>query len=142
MNRQIPMNRQIRLALSTTTLLIGVALLASCSPSLQTESPPPQEQSSQALREEMEEERKRVLAEQKRLESAYVVSREAQAASEPLRRQALEGAPEFFEAEIWIIAKTSPAEDFTEYADPVSSVDEGTPDPGSGSLVANVPSRR
>ena len=58
MNRQIPMNRQIRLALSTTTLLIGVALLASCSPSLQTESPPPQEQSSQALREEMEEERK------------------------------------------------------------------------------------
>ena len=134
------MNRQIRLALSTTTLLIGVTLLASCSPSLLTESPPPQEQSSQALREEMEEERKRVLAEQKRLESAYVVSREAQAAYEQLRGQALEGAPEFFEAEIWIIAKTSPAEDFTEYADPVSSVDEGTPDPGSGSMVANVPS--
>ena len=89
----------------------------------------------------MEEERKRVLAEQKRLESAYVVSREAQAAPEPLRRQALEGAPEFFEAEIWIIAKTSPAEDFTEYArSRLFSQMKAPRTPVPGSLVANVPS--
>ena len=48
--------------------------------------------------------------------------------------------PESLETEIWVIAKSSPAEDFTGYVSPVPPVDEDSPDPGSGAMVANIPS--
>ncbi len=124
MNTQIPMNRQIRLALSMTTLLIGVALLASCSTA-------PQEPSlSQQERQSLE-------SRHKSPQAAGVSSRWEETASTDYtlsgeETRVTEKAPpaENLTEEIWIIAKASP----------VSSVDEDAPDPGSGALVANVPS--
>ena len=145
------MNRQIRLALSMTISLIGVAFLAMCttmdpqesSPSSEkvpvesrAEMAPPESSRSSAedffdcsncMVEDMEWERAHQAgAAEKRMESSFNMSAE---------RQPLERAPESLalgsgalEAEIWIIAKASP----------IPSLDEDTPGPGSGAMVANI----
>ena len=147
------MNRQIRLALSMTISLIGVAFLAMCttmdpqesSPSSEkvpvesrAEMAPPESSRSSAedffdcsncMVEDMEWERAHQAgAAEKRMESPLKMSAE---------RQPLERAPESLasgsgalEAEIWIIAKASP----------VPSLDEDAPAPGSGEMVANISS--
>ena len=147
------MNRQIRLALSMTISLIGVAFLAMCttmdpqesSPSSEkvpvesrAEMAPPESSRSSAedffdcpncMVEDMEWERAHQAGvADKRMESPLKMSAE---------RQPLERAPESLasgsgalEAEIWIIAKASP----------VPSLDEDAPAPGSGEMVANISS--
>ena len=140
MNRPVPTNRQIRLALSMMILLLGVGLLASCSRTAQPEPPSPQEQDS--VTEEAY--RARELAAQKRgraeqsvrasglsMAPAFIAgSQQAMHVSPDWDPESLASGSESFEAEIWVIAKASP----------VPSLDEGDPDPGSGALVANIPS--
>ena len=129
------MNNEIRSALSTTTFLIGVALLASCA----TPPEPPPEPSSAA------EPPRRPLPQLGVVDSIY----------QPLEEEISES----FEDEIWVIAKPEVAADsFVEeivvtatYRDvavkdafdspePIPSVDETPLDPGSGAMVASVPS--
>ena len=107
------MNRQIRLVLLITTLPIGIALLTSCESTL---SPSP----SASVEQDIQAQASRSYG----LEEIVVTSGRPPAVPEP------DFVP--FEEEIWVIAKTS--------SDPGLSFDEGDLDPGSGVLVANVPS--
>ena len=150
------MNRHIRLALYMMTLLIGITLLAMC-----TTAPPPepspsveqdslsQEQDSQAMEEAREQERVRTARLQE--ESSHLMevpvrsfhfggSSQSEQSSLSPQQPSLDLGSESFEEEIWVIAKATLTEDLTGYADPVPSLDEDAPDPGSGALVANVPS--
>ena len=143
------MNRHIRLALYMMTLLIGIALLATC-----TTAPPPepspsveqdslsQEQDSQAMEETREQERVRTARLQE--ESSHLMEVPVRSfhfgGSSQSEQPSLDLGAESFEEEIWVIAKASPAENLTDYDDPVPSVDEDSLDPGSGAMVANIPS--
>ena len=145
------MNRQIRLALSMTISLIGVAFLAMCTTMDPQESSPSSEKGPVESRAEMAPpESSRSSAEDffdcpncmvedmewKRAHQAGAAEMPMESSlSMSAERQALEGVPESLtsgsealEAEIWIIAKASP----------IPSLDEDTPGPGSGAMVANI----
>ncbi len=104
------MNRQIRLVLLITALPIGIALLTSCESIL---SPSPSTSVERDTR-----------AQGSRMEEVVVTAGRSPVFLEP--------DFEPFEEEIWVIAKTSP--------DPDLSFDEDDLDPGSGTLVAIIPS--
>ena len=136
------MNRQKRLALTfvltATILLIGTKLITSCTP-----SPPPETSATGAqdtLSQDQEVQTRQDMqvrpqaehgAERSREFTFYDILRDnVTAAYEPSDGQNSEWAFVSLEEEIWVIAK----------ADPVPALDGDTPDPGSGTLVANMPS--
>ena len=150
------MNKQIRFAHYMTILLIGVALLASCtsttppepSPSVEQDSLS-QEQDSQALEEALA--RARAQSAESQLQSSRLIaepveslhfggSSQSEQSSQSPQQPSLDFGSELFIEEVWVIAKATPTEDLTGYASPVPSLDEGALDPGSGALVANISS--
>ena len=136
------MNRQKRLVftfvLSTTIVLIGIKFIASC-----TTSPPPETSATGAqdtLPEGQEVQSLQDMRVQPQAQSGAARSREftfydilqenVPGSYEPSGEQTPEWAFVSLETELWVIAK----------ADPVLVLDGDTPDPGSGALVANMPS--
>ena len=136
------MNRQKRLVLtfvlSTTIVLIGIKFIASC-----TTSPPPetsatgaqdtlsQGQEVQSLQDMRVQPQAQPGAARLREFTFYDILQEnVMRAYEPSDGQTPEWAFNSLETELWVIAK----------ADPVPALDGNAPDPGSGALVANVPS--
>ena len=136
------MNSQNRLALvlSTTILLIGVALLAMC-----TRTPPLNPYLSQQAKQSLEQARKSSLQERNLSPEAppplepspapggtilRLSSGEPSRSLQSPQQASLDWAFESFEEEVWIIAMT----------DPAPSLDEDALDPGSGAMVANIPS--
>ena len=136
------MNRQNRLALtfvlSTTILLVGITFIASC-----TTSPPPvtsatgaqdtlsQGQEAQSPQDMRVQPQAQPGAARSREFTFYDILQEnVLGAYEPSDGQTPEWAFVSLDTELWVIAK----------ADPVPVLDGDTPDPGSGTLVANMPS--
>ena len=130
------MNRPVQLALCTMAWLTGIVLLVSCTTSPLPDEPPSPGQEAHSL-------------EDVRVQARIRASRPPGLSSYALAEQEVRGAYELSgrqwasassETEVWIIAKASPSEEIADYASSVPSVDEGSPDPSSGALVANVPS--
>ena len=136
------MNRQKRLVLtfvlSTTIVLIGIKFIASC-----TTSPPPETSATGAqdtLPQGQEVQSLQDMRVQPQAQSGAARSREftfhdilqenVMRAYEPSYEQTPEWAFNSLDTELWVIAK----------ADPVPALDGDAPDPGSGALVANMPS--
>ena len=130
------MNRYIQLALCTMTWLIGIAVLVSCATSYLPDEPPPQGREAHSTEEVRVQARIRA-PRPPGLSSHALAEQEVRAAYEQSGRQ---WASASSGAEVWIIAKASPSDEMTDYVASVPLVDEGVPDPGSGTLVANVPS--
>ena len=131
------MNRPVQLALCTMTWLIGIALLVSCTTSPLPEPPPQEEQASRSKRESPRQARHRALGARMQGEAAYGAAADYAVSPamglsryEPSEEQVPAWDTVSPGAEIWVIARESA----------VSLVDEDTPDPGSGALVANMPS--
>ena len=130
------MNKQLRLVLYILVIVTGIKLLASCSTTPDPESPPPQGQEARAL----EEVTVGAMMRGRRspgLSSYALVEEEVRA---PYGQSARQWASASSGTEVWIIAKASPSEQVADYASVVPPVGEGAPDPGSGALVANMPS--
>ncbi|MYH70301.1 MAG: VWA domain-containing protein [Gammaproteobacteria bacterium] len=130
------MNRYVQLALYTMTWLIGIAVLISCATRHLPDEPPSPEQEAHSLEDVRVQARIRA-SRPPGLSSYALAEQEVGGAYELSARQ---GASPSSGTEVWIIAKASPSEEIADYASSVASVDEGSPDPGSGALVANMPS--
>ena len=129
------MNIQVRLVLCMMTLLVCVKLLTSCATSPLPEEPPPQEQEAQSL-------------EDLRLQAWSLPPRPPDPLSSvtlymgraAYGQQGRQWASASSGTEVWIIAKASPSEQTADYASLFPPVGEDTPDPGSGAMVASMPS--
>ena len=128
------MNRQIRLALHLMTWLLGIVLLASCAtrglPSSSEPSQPEASHQSQQESHAMGQESLRSRGSSiEFLEEVITTAGRPRSGprSAPPAPLEWDASTQSFEEEIWVIAK----------AEPDLWLDEDTPDPGSGKLVAN-----
>ena len=124
------MNRQIRLALYMMTWLIGIVLLASCETPHLAVKTPPQDQASQSQQEPHTMRQEYLRSRGRPIEVIEEIITTGGPGSAPPVPLVLDASTQSFEEEIWVIAK----------ADPIPWLDEDTPDPGSGKLVANITS--
>ena len=146
----------IALVLSAAILLIGVVLL-----SLYLRTPPLGPYQSQHAKETLEQKhkisrRERNLSPETAASTEFSPVPEIPVTNFDIAPHAVSSLPpeqppalgkissdltsESFEEEIWVIAKASPVEEFTEFDVSIPAVDEDAPDPGSGTMVANMSS--
>jgi len=118
------------------TLLVCAKFLTSCTTSPLPDEPPPQGHEAQSLEDVRVQARIRT-AQSPGLSSYALAGQEIGPAYDQSGRQRASASSG---TEVWIIAKASPPEEMTDYAASVPSVDEDTQDPGSGAMIANVPS--